>query len=280
MKYAIDFPNYGYYYNPRDIAKLAHEAEDAGWDGFFLYDQIAFMKGLGLSYTDPWIALAAIAMETQDIKIGTMVTPIPRRRPWQLAREVTSIDHLSNGRFILGVGLGDPASEFTTFGEEKDPRIRAKKLDEGLDIIRGLWSGEPFKYRGDYFTVRKIKFLPTPVNDHIPIWVAGMWPHKKPFLRAARFDGICPSSIRHPQLLTPAEITEILEFIKKNRSKTGNFDVFFAGETPGNPEEGAKVVKPYIEAGITWWSERINDLRFSNSPKKMLERILQGPPVL
>jgi alkanesulfonate monooxygenase SsuD/methylene tetrahydromethanopterin reductase-like flavin-dependent oxidoreductase (luciferase family) len=278
MKYAIDFPNYGNYHNPREIAKIAREAEDAGWDGFFLYDQITFMKGLDLPYTDPWIALAAIAMKTKEIKIGTMVTPIPRRRPWILAREAISIDHLSNGRFIFGVGLGDPPSEYTTFGEEKDPRIRAKKLDEGLDIILGLWSGKDFKYKGEHFTVRKIKFLPTPINGHIPIWIAGMWPNKKPFLRAARFDGVCPYGTNFPELLAPHEIKEVLAFIMQHRTKTGNFDVFFAGETPGNPEEGAEIVKPYIEAGITWWSEKINYVRFPNAPKKMLERIRQGPP--
>ena len=278
MKFALNLPNFGFFFNPREMAKVAREAEDAGWDGFFLWDHLTYMMGAGVPACDPWIALAAIAMETSEIKIGTMVTPVPRRRPWQLARETVSLDHLSNGRLILGVGLGDPPTEYSNFGEEKNPLIRAKKLDEGLDILLGLWSGEPFRYKGEYFKIRKVKFLPTPVNGQIPIWVAGLWPNKKPFLRAARFDGVCPNSVRFPNILTPSELKDVIELIKQNRNKSGKYDVLFAGDTPGDSEEGAKIVKPYEEAGATWWSENINGLRFSNSPEKMLERISQGPP--
>ncbi|MFX0070720.1 MAG: LLM class flavin-dependent oxidoreductase, partial [Candidatus Hermodarchaeota archaeon] len=278
MKYAVNLPNFGYYHNPREIAQLAWEAENAGWDGFFLWDHLTFMRGVDVPFLDPFIALAAIAMKTEEIKIGTVITPIPRRRPWKLARETTSLDHLSDGRLILGVGIGNPDSEFTSFGEEVNPIIRAKKLDEGLEILIGLWSGKTFKFKGEHYQIKRIKFLPTPVNGHIPIWVAGMWPKKKPFIRAAKFDGSCPIHINWPNQLSPNEIKEILSFIKQHRTKTSSFDILIGGDTPGDPKKGSEILKPYVEAGVTWWSENINALRFNNSSEKMLERIRQGPP--
>ncbi|MBD3339857.1 MAG: LLM class flavin-dependent oxidoreductase [Candidatus Lokiarchaeota archaeon] len=259
-----------------EIAGIAHEAEIAGWDGFFLWDHLMIRKNT--PFCDPWISLAAIAMKTSKIKIGTMVTPLPRRRPWQLAREIVSLDHLSNGRVILGVGIGDPPSEFSTFGDEKNAFIRGKMLDEGLEILRGLWSGSPFKYEGEYFKIRKVKFLPKPVNNHIPIWIAGLWPNKKPFLRASKYDGVCPNSVRYPDILSPKELKEAMSYIKQNRNKTNNYDVYFAGDTPEDKYQASKVVEKYKEAGATWWSENINYIRFDNSPKKMLERIRKGPP--
>jgi len=278
LKYAIHFPNFGIFYNPKEFAKIAFEAEEAGWEGFFLWDHLTYGMSGDIPFCDPWIALSAVAMKTTEIKIGTMVTPLPRRRPWQLARETVSLDHLSDGRLILGVGLGDPPSEFSKFGEQKNPLIRAKKLDESLDILLGLWSGQNFQYKGDYYKLRKIQFIPTPINGKIPIWVAGLWPNKKPFLRAARYDGAFPNSIKFPDLLSPNELKEVKEFIIKNRTKKDKFDILFAGDTPGDPNKAKEIIKPYEDAGVTWWAENISGLRFSNSRDKILERIRQGPP--
>ncbi|MFX0082714.1 MAG: LLM class flavin-dependent oxidoreductase [Candidatus Hodarchaeota archaeon] len=278
MKFAIYTPNFGKDFSPLNVAKIAMEAEIAGWDGFFLWDHMIFMEGLDVPILDPWITLSAIAMKTKTIKIGPLITPIPRRRPWKLAREILSLDHLSNGRLILGVGLGAPDYDFESFGEDVDNTIRAKKLDEGLEILLGLLSGDVFNFEGDYYQVKNVKFSPKPVKGRVPIWVAGMWPNKRPFLRAAQYEGVFPISANWPQQLTPVDVEQILEFISHNRKITENYDVIISGETPGDSIEGINIIRPYIEVGVTWWCENIYGYRFSNSLEKMTERIRQGPP--
>ena len=151
MKFGIYLPNFGPYGNAKTLANLAREAEEAGWDGFFLWDHIA---GYPLDTVDPWVALTAVALNTQNIRIGTTVTPLPRRRPWKLAREAVSLDHLSNGRLILGVGIGLGEEEWDHLGEEVNPKVRGQMLDEALTIIDGLWRGEPFYF----YEVNIIKF--------------------------------------------------------------------------------------------------------------------------
>ena len=160
VNFGIDLPTYGEFADPRLLASLAREAEDAGWDGFFLYDQVAPERPLPL--VDPWIALTAVALATTRLRLGTLVTPLPRRRPWKLARETVSLDHLSGGRLILGVGLGVSPEEFDDLGEEADLRTRAAMLDEALIVLTGLWSGEPFSHQGTHYTVRAAQFLPPP----------------------------------------------------------------------------------------------------------------------
>src|SRR4051795_7551492 len=143
MRFAVNVPNFGAFGDVRVLTELAEEAEDAGWDGFFIWDHVqSFVPGQRVPMVDPWVALGTIAVATSRIKLGPMVTPIPRRRPWKLARECVTLDHLSGGRLILGVGLGDPAaSELGAFGEETNARRRARMMDEGLDVMTGLWQG-------------------------------------------------------------------------------------------------------------------------------------------
>src|ERR1051326_3367243 len=141
MHYGLTFPDV----EARTLVDLAQEAEAAGWDAVFVWDMI-----WGI---DPWVSLAAGAMATSRVRVGTMLTPLSRRRPWHVASEVTTLDHLSNGRVILPVGLGatgpeHPDSGFPKVGEEVDRKIRAELVDESLDILDGLWSGEPFSYAG------------------------------------------------------------------------------------------------------------------------------------
>jgi alkanesulfonate monooxygenase SsuD/methylene tetrahydromethanopterin reductase-like flavin-dependent oxidoreductase (luciferase family) len=139
------------------------------------------------------VALSAIAMTTERITIGTTVTPLPRRRPWKLAREAVSVDRLSGGRMVLGVGIGLGVHEWDHLGEETDQRTRGAMLDEGLDIITGLWFGKPFSYAGDHYQIAEAHFQPTPVQQpRIPVWVGGLWPNKAPMRRAARWDGVFP----------------------------------------------------------------------------------------
>src|SRR5262249_15676842 len=154
-----------------------------GWDGFFLYDQIASEGPKRL--IDPLVALTAIALNTERIRFGPLVTPLARRRPWKVAREAATLAHLSHGRVVLGVGLGADRHEFDDLGETEDPKTRAAMLDESLDVLTGLWSGAPFSYSGQHYRLREALFLPPPVQTpRIPIWVGGIWPTRAPFRRA------------------------------------------------------------------------------------------------
>lgn len=277
MKFAVNVPNFGHYSDVDTLVGLATEAEKAGWDAFFMWDHLIVDITWKTPFIDPWIALTAIAVKTDSIRIGPMVTPLPRRRPWKVAREAVSLDHVSGGRLTLGVGLGAPPTEFEAFGEESDEVIRAEQLDEALDIITRLWSGKLFVYFGDHYCVDELLFLPKPVQSpRIPIWVACMWPNKKPLQRAARYDGVAPINADFSKDLTPDHVKDIVNTIKEYRNRTGPFDVVVTGATPD--EKGGYIVEPYQEAGATWWSENINSMQ--GSIKEMKERIAKGPPVV
>ena len=192
MRYALSVPNFGDFADPHVTIGLARDAEAAGWDAFFLWDHLLASNGNVVA--DPWTLLAAIAVSTERIRLGTMVTPLPRRRPWQVVRQIVTLDHLSGGRATLGVGLGfPPKEEFELFGESGDARVRAELLDEALDVAAGLMSGGPFSYDGRHFRLDGVEFAPRPVQSpRVPIWVAGAWPARPPFRRAARYDGVVP----------------------------------------------------------------------------------------
>ena len=288
MRFGISIPAFADLSDPRVLAELAHDAETAGWDGFFLWDHIFFDPTFH-PIADPWVALAAVALSTERMRIGTMITPIARRRPWKLARETVSVDRLSNGRLTLGVGLGDPVQwDFGFFDEVTDSKTRARRLDEGLDILTGLWSGQPFSYQGEQYKVMKeVTFRPTPIQTpRIPIWVGGWWPNKPPLRRAARWDGVY--ALKANGEITPEEWRELLAYVQKYRTSTAPFDAAHAGATPGdNPTQAADLIQPYADAGVTWWIEPIDPWRFGWSyevawdPEAtvlMRERIRQGPP--
>ena len=275
MKYALDVSTAETYSDPQTVANLAVEAEAAGWDGFFVWDAV-FARPPDLPMTDPWVALAAVAVQTRRIKLGAMVTPLPRRRPWQIARETVSLDHLSKGRLIFGVGLGYQALDFEAFGEDADPKIRGEKLDEGLAVLTKLWSGKRVAFQGKHYQVRKVKFLPKPLQrPRIPIWVAGYWPNHRPFRRAAQWDGVLPGKVNEEHLL-PKDLKEIMEYVQTYRRAESHFDVAVYGYTPANPEKAMKIVKPWMEVGATWWREGIGDWR--GSLKAVRARVRSGPP--
>jgi alkanesulfonate monooxygenase SsuD/methylene tetrahydromethanopterin reductase-like flavin-dependent oxidoreductase (luciferase family) len=272
MRYCINVPNFGNYYDADLVAGLAVDAEDAGWDGFFIWDHLQGYGPVG----DPLIALATIATRTSRIRLGAMITPLPRRRPWKVAKETVSLDHLSKGRLIVGVGLGNPPQEYSDFGEDPNTRVRAEKLDEGLDILKGLWTGEPFSYHGKHYQLKEMTFLPKPVQrPRIPIWVAGFWPNKRPFRRAAHFHGVYPTR-NWPDSLTVDDLKLILNYVARHRNSTESFDVVVGGQTPHDAETGSKIIRPWIRAGATWWSEDINGWR--GSIEEMRNRICSGPP--
>jgi probable F420-dependent oxidoreductase len=266
MKHGISIPAFGAFGDIHRLTELAREAEDNGWDGFFLWDHLnqplPGYTGPHLPMLDPWIALAAIAAATSRIRIGTMVTPVARRRPWKLARETVSLDLLSGGRLILGVGLGGmPQEEHTRFGEDADDRVRARRLDEGLDILAGLWSGEPFSYQGEHFQVDDATFLPRPVQQpRIPVWVAGYWPNRRPFRRAARWDGVVPAKAPAtpdgmPGWLPPDETAEMLAYTLGQRDSDTPFDVVMSVFMPPDPAQARDLAQSYADAGATWLLE-------------------------
>ncbi len=278
MQYAFDVANFGPYADPRVLADLAHRAEDSGWDGFFIWDHIlvSWPDAVG----DPTIQLAAIAMATSRIKFGPMITPLPRRHPWKLAREAITLDHLSGGRLILGIGLGgDWFGELSSFGYPTDDVARAEILDEGLAIVTGLLSGEQFSFDGKHYTIKPTQFLPKPIQPRIPIWIAGTWPRPRPFRRAARFDGVVPMSSNIEKDLSVDETRAIAKFIGENRTSIERFDIVHAGDTSGNSKrEAADIVAPFTEAGATWWNEA--PLPWKTTLEEIRARVDAGPPKL
>ena len=279
MFYGLYTPNFGAQTTPRLLAELAAEAEQAGWDGFFLWDHMLYSLNQKLPLFDPWVALAGMAMTTEHLRLGTTVTPLARRRPWKLARETVTLDHLSSGRLTLTVGVGDPdQADFGTFGEPTDPKIRAAMLDEGLEILNGLWSGKPFSFSGTHYQVKKCTFLPPPLQQpRIPLWVGGFWPHPRPFRRAARWDGAFPLNLDGPFTPSPQILRQIGAYILQHRTNPAPFDLVIMGSTPGNdPKAARKKLASYADTGLTWWLETL--FRWRNSADAMRQRIRQGPP--
>jgi alkanesulfonate monooxygenase SsuD/methylene tetrahydromethanopterin reductase-like flavin-dependent oxidoreductase (luciferase family) len=226
---------------------------------------------------DPWVVMAAMAMKTERVRLGAILTPPARRRPWKLARETMTLDHLSDGRLVLPVGLGAlDDGGFSKVGEPTDRRIRAELLDESLEILTGLWSGEPFSYDGKHYYLEEMTFLPPPVQrSRIPIWVVGAWPSKKSMNRALRYDGLLAYTSRGE--VTPEDIRAIKEYVKENKGADDTFDIVWEGMTPGDgPERAASVVRPFAEAGATWWIE--SSWLPPNTLEDLRRRIGQGPP--
>jgi alkanesulfonate monooxygenase SsuD/methylene tetrahydromethanopterin reductase-like flavin-dependent oxidoreductase (luciferase family) len=263
----------------REQVDLARAAEAAGWDGVFTWDGIHV--GDDLETYDPWALMGAMAMATERVSLGAMLTPPSRRRPWKLARETTTVDRLSNGRLILPVGLGAVDDRgVTALGEVADRKTRAERLDEGLEILIGLWSGEPFGYEGRHFQFEPMAFRPTPVQrPRIPIWVVGAWPSERSMSRVLRYDGLLPywlaqtTGLARPQ--EPDQLAEMREWIGARRSLEG-FDIIMEGATSAeDAASAAAAVKPWADAGATWWIES----DWSNwDPAVMRHRIEAGPP--
>lgn len=277
MAYGINLINFSQFSSPALLAEIAAEAEDAGWDGVFIWDHIAITFA-DVPVVDPWIGLTAMAANTSKIKLGPMVTPVARRRPWKLARETVSLDHLSKGRLILGVGLGVTEC-FQLFGENIEPKVRAEKLDEGLEILLGLWSGEAFNYEGKHYKLSEVRFLPKPVQKpRIPIIVGGGYPNTAPFKRAARFDGVFPINPDYPKPLTPEMLRKVLKIILNDRGNLTNYVVMVGGETLDESEKEANKVKPFLEAGANWWLESLSGLR--GGIEENMKRVKAGPPAI
>ncbi|HVF91257.1 MAG TPA: LLM class flavin-dependent oxidoreductase [Blastocatellia bacterium] len=263
------------------IGELTQEAEAAGWDGVFIADALAIETENfpATAWFDPWIALSVMAMRTERVRIGTLITPVPRRRPWKLAREAVTLDHLSGGRLTLGVGLGAAGDDggFYKVGESMDLKVRARKLDEGLAVMDGLWSGKPFSFSGEHYRVQEMTMLPPPAQSpRIPVWVVGVWPKMKSLRRALEWDGIIPQKYRSMARMTPPEVQEMKQFIDRERTRTTPFDIVVGGTTPGgNRKRAVQIVRSFAEAGATWWLESA-----MASMDAVRARIKKGPPRL
>ena len=262
MQYSLSLPNGGTWGDPHSLAELASLAEASGWDGVFLEDYIVWQSHQDVPTFDPWITLAAMAMRTKRIRLGTNVTPLARRRPWKVAREAVSLDHLSNGRLILGVGLGDTGEavgtdiSFTYFGEVTDTRERAQMLDEALDVIVGLWSGEPFAYDGTYYQVKEVRFVPRPLQrPRIPIWVGGGWPLKGPTNRAARWDG--SHLYKHKaDRMTPEDVRALRATVEQQRGSLEGYDITVSSNQQSSDRDAERAyLRLLAEAGATWCTE-------------------------
>jgi alkanesulfonate monooxygenase SsuD/methylene tetrahydromethanopterin reductase-like flavin-dependent oxidoreductase (luciferase family) len=230
--------------DPRVVARLAAEAEEQGWDGIFVWDQIRWREPIR-QVADPWITLTAVATATEKVKLGPMVTPLPRRRPAKVARETSTLDQLSGGRLILGVGLGGDqfAGEFSKTGEQVDDRSRGEMLDEALEILTEAWSGEAVKHRGKHYVIDDVQFLPRPIQrPGVPVWVAAFPGKVKPLRRAARYDGFFPAG-----LTSVEEFALAVSTVRELRGdKAAPFEIA-AALPPGTD------VAPYAKAGATWW---------------------------
>ncbi|MBY0394651.1 MAG: LLM class flavin-dependent oxidoreductase [Novosphingobium sp.] len=293
MKFGLYVPNFGAYGDPHNLLELALAAEHAGWDGMFLWDHVLLHRHSDIPMVDAWVALAAIAARTTRLRVGPMVTPLARRRPWKVAREITSLDTLSKGRAVLGVGLGAPAdAEFECFGEDPADRVRAEKMDEALTIVAALQSGEPTSFAGAHFTVSDVRFVPPPVQrPHVPIWLAGFHPNVRPLRRAAQWQGVFP--LRPPSTgaahvdaaevlwstmwLSPAQLGECVDIVRRYRPSLDGFDVIASGGTRSDDRAAAKAhVEQFRAVGATWWLEWLDEQRASYPA--MLEHIRRGPP--
>lgn len=274
MLHGVFLPPFGELADPRTMAALAVDAEQSGWDGFFVWDHVVRADD-SLPVSDPWVVLAAVAGATTRLRIGPLVTPLPRRRPWVLARQTVTLDHLSGGRLTLGVGLGnDRGRELSAFGEETDARSRARLLDASLDILTGLWAGERVSYDAHGLRVDAVRFTPSPVQrPRIPIWVGGEWPNRAPMRRAARYDGVFPVG---GTAMGPGEVTELLAVVAGHRpADAGPFDVVLRGRG-GAHLDGAPADLDALEAaGVTWWLEALQPDDTLADTRRL---IAAGPP--
>ena len=254
--------------DPGLALELAPLAEACGWDGFFVWE--------GIWATDPWATLAAAAVVTERIRLGTMLTPVPRRRPWELAGQTMTVDRLSNGRVILSAGLGVPQEvepRFWIFEDDPGRRVRAELLDEGLELMQLLWRARPFAYEGAHFHAHRTRTMlppPTVQEPRIPTWVVGVWPRMRSMRRVARFDGWIPNyapvgadgvdPLEQQRTYTPGIAAEAISWIRAERERAGlggqPFDITQEGTTTGtDPAADAATVRPWADAGVTWWLE-------------------------
>jgi alkanesulfonate monooxygenase SsuD/methylene tetrahydromethanopterin reductase-like flavin-dependent oxidoreductase (luciferase family) len=250
-------------------------AEQAGWDGVFVWE-----AAYGV---DAWSLLAAMAARTTRVRLGTMLTPLPWRRPWKVASQVATLDQLSGGRAILAVGLGAVTTELPDTGEVTELRARAERLDEGIDLIRALWDGHT-EYHGKHYRYQTdrtdLTTAARPVQERIPLWVVGVWPRPKSLRRALRCDGIIPQYQVDGRAAGPADARAVAAWLSGHGAGPG-FDIVADGETPtGDLTAAAAVAGAWADAGCTWWLETRWEMPHESAERmgQISERLAAGPP--
>ncbi len=250
-------------------------AEEAGWDGVFVWE-----AGYGV---DAWTLLAAIAARTSRVRLGTMLTPLPWRRPWKVASQVATLDQISGGRAILSVGVGAIGTGLPDTGEVTAIHGRAERLDEAIDLIRGLWAGGT-SYHGQHYQYEcdrdDLSRAARPVQEPIPIWVVGVWPRPKSLRRVLRCDGIIPQYQFSDRAAGPDDARAVRAWLTEHGAGPG-LDMVAEGETPAGDQAAASAqVAPWAEAGCTWWLETRWEMPH-DSPERLREirdRLAAGPP--
>ncbi len=270
MRHGLCVASIGTWADPRNVVALAEEAEAAGWEALLYWDHLAFVWGQPSA--DPWVTLAAVGARTSSLLLGTNVTPLPRRRVHVLAHQVATLDVLTGGRVVFGAAIGGIPEEFTAFGEPADARERAAMLDEGLEVLRALWSGERVDHHGRHYTVDGVELRPRPVQERVPIWIGGNSPPA--VRRAARYDGWSADTTNLQGMTRSADdVAASVETIRGLRGTLEGFDVAVMGHIePGDRATPAA----YAEAGATWWLENVHDGRGDHDA--MLARVQAGPP--
>jgi alkanesulfonate monooxygenase SsuD/methylene tetrahydromethanopterin reductase-like flavin-dependent oxidoreductase (luciferase family) len=286
VHFGVSVPCFGNGVDAALVARWAGMAEDAGWDGFFLWDHLfAFAPG-PIDVVDPWIALTAAACATTRIRLGTLVTPLPRRRPLVVARQTATLDRLSGGRLVLGVGIGAGPFEWDFCGEEPDLSARGAMLDEHLELLDRLWTGEPVRHEGRYYRVAgpewsAVCYPPPAQRPRIPIWVGGSWPGSRPFARAARWDGVVP--MRTDGQWEVSDTAGVVSRVRSMRAGNDPFDVAVPGETDAEDADRVRRYAEHEDAGATWWVEAVHPWRYGWAEGlpwpllAMAERIEAGP---
>lgn len=261
----------------REFADLAVAAERARWDAIFTWETVWGQ--------DAWITLAAAAMQTSRIRLGTMLTPLPRIRPWDLAGRVATLDHLSGGRVQLAVGLGALHDGWLAFEADEGRRVRAEKLDEGLAIYDGLMHGQPFEFTGQHYAVKPTTFFPPPPpvqQPRVPVWVVGAYPAEKSLKRAARWDGLLPAKVGHGEAtpFAPDDLAEVVAAVRPLREAAGlpwaGYEVVAEGVSVPGPD-GVAEAQRWAAAGATFWVES-DWSGGDDAVARHLERINAGPP--
>lgn len=276
MKHGIFLPPFGEFASARRVADLAVIAEDAGWDGFFLWDHLYAEPGMAVA--EAWTTLAAVATLTSHIRLGALVTPLSRRRPWVLARQIATLDQLSGGRVVAGVGLGDDGwHEFSSLGEETSPRVRGELLDESLAILQNLLTGDEVVYSGRHFQLNAGPMLPTPVQDPLPIWTAVRWPNRRPLARAARLQGCFPifGTSNQPAPPPVADITALRTELTGLGAPRSLDVVVRCSLHRLDASAHAGVVTALGDAGVTWMLEGFG---IRQDAADVTDYVAAGPP--
>jgi alkanesulfonate monooxygenase SsuD/methylene tetrahydromethanopterin reductase-like flavin-dependent oxidoreductase (luciferase family) len=276
LSFGLDVATTGEWSDIRRLMELAVAAEGSGWDGFFLWD-IFLPEDEAEAVADPWIALAAIAVATSRLRIGALVAPLPRHQPWDLARRLVALDHLSNGRVIFGAGLGWRANELQRLGLPSDLPSRVERLEEGVEIIDRLWTGEEVTFEGRHHRLTSVRSLPTPVQrPRIPIWLAAGWPRTAPLRRATRWDGVYLMTEHQAtgEQLSAADVRAASELVSRERPGGRGFDVVANVFTLEDDDRGAAATAAMADAGATWTLELTPETFVEH-----LQLVRRGPPV-